>query len=187
MKLNIILIAFFVLISLNEKIKCQFLKLGFRVEPSVLLIEHKNESSIAFSPYGLYLTTLLEPTQWLALELRPGIFLAGEEYIGLEIGGFARFRVLPTKFSLLVGINNHSNKGSGHNSGGSYEKDILFTCLGVGFQKDSKLGIDLTYYWTSNKDFAYTFERFEFTYSRRVNKKMNGIIKVGFSLAWDIL
>lgn len=187
MNRNIVFLLVFILVLISRFIEAQSLKLGFRVEPTILLIEHKYESSISFTPYSLYLSTIFEPVDWLGVEVRPG-YLIGGDFWGFEIGFFARFKILPTKFYLITGLNNHSNEiHNAHNSGGSYEKNMLFKSVGLGFQKDSKLSIDLMYYWTNDKDFAYTFEQFESIYSRRINKQMNGIIKVGLSLAWDIL
>jgi len=187
MNKNIILIIL-VTIILSPVIKSQSLKVGFRVEPSILLIEHNNETDISFTPYSLYLTTLVVPTKWLNLEVRSGLFLAGEEYSGFEIGVFAMFKIFPKGIYIITGLNNHSNRGSGHNGGGSYAKQILYKGVGIGFQKNSKLSFDLMYYWTNDKDYAYSIVIDSSSgYTTMVNKKMNGILKVGFSLAWDIL
>jgi hypothetical protein len=160
----------------------QTLKLGFRVEQALLIIEDKFETSVSYAPFGFYLSALLQPSDWLAFEARPGIFIAYDKYYGLEFGIFARARILPTRFYLIAGLNNHVNGSSGHNSGGSYEKEMLYNAIGIGFQKDSRLGIDLMYYWTNNKVFGYSYDGSSRTYTN-----MNGIIKLGFSLAWDIL
>ncbi|MFA7421602.1 MAG: hypothetical protein WCZ90_18105 [Melioribacteraceae bacterium] len=176
------------LILINPSIKSQSLKLGFRVEPGILFSEQNNESSISFSPYGLYLTTLFEPIDWLTLEVRPGMFLAGEDYSGYEIGAFIRLKIPSTSFYFTTGLNNHSNwGGNDHNSGGSYKKEMLFKGIGVGYQKDSKFSIDVNYYWTNNKDYAYLIDSSTQTYSRVYNKQVTGILKLGFSLAWELL
>lgn len=184
MNKRMVLILFSLLTLIAGIAKAQPIKVGFRVEPALLFIEDKKETSISFSPYSLYLITSFEPVDWLALEARPGLFLADSEYSGFEIGAFVKATILPTKFYIVAGLNNHSNGSSGHNSGGSYAKQMLYKGIGIGYQKDSKLSFDLMYYWTSNKDFAYTFDAVN---SLRYNKQMNGILKLGFSLAWDIL
>ena len=178
-----IIISLIIILLISPIMKSQSLKLGFRIEPTFLLTEMKNENSIAFTPYSFYLNIIVEPIEWLSFEVRPGYLLAGGEYGGFELGAFTKFRILPSKFFMIAGLNNHSNDWSNaHNGGGSYLKKMLYYGLGIGFQKDSKLSFDLMYYWTDNKDFAYSFDG-----SSIKNKQMNGIVKLGFSLAWDIL
>jgi len=160
----------------------QSLKLGFRIEPTFLLTEAKTENSIAFSPYSFYFNIIVEPIDGLSLEVRPGYLIGGNEYSGFEFGAFARLKISSTKFFITSGLNNHSNNETGHNSGGSYAKEMLYKGIGIGFQKDSKLSFDIIYYWTDDKEFAYSFDG-----SSRKNKQMKGIIKLGFSLAWDVL
>lgn len=98
------------------------------------------------------------------------------------------FKIFPKGIYIITGLNNHSNRSSGHNGGGSYAKQILYKGVGIGFQMNSKLSFDLMYYWTNDKDYAYSILIDSSSgYTTMVNKKMNGILKVGFSLAWDIL
>jgi len=92
-----------------------------------------------------------------------------------------------TKFYFITGINNHSNQPTGHNSAGGYGKEMLFVSCGLGFQYDLKFGVDISYYWTNDKDYAYAKLTDGLTYSRFVNRQMNGIIKLGFNISWDIL
>lgn len=182
-------IASLLLLSLlNPSIKSQSLKLGFRVEPGVLFSQQNNESPTSFSPYGLYLTTLFTPIDWLTLEIRPGMFLAVDDYSGSEIGAFIRLNILATKYYFITGLNNHSNGGGNdHNSGGSYKKEMLYKGIGVGYQKDSKFGIDLIYYWTNNNVYAYSIDSYSHPNSRIYYKQMTGILKLGFSLSWELL
>lgn len=188
MNKNIFIISLLMSLLSSSMIQSQSVKLGFRFEPAFVFTEQTNESSTSFTPYSFYLTTLVAPTDWLSIEVRPGLFVAGEDYGGFEIGAFLHFKVLPTAFSLIAGLNNHSNSiNSGHNGGGNYNKKMLFKSVGIGYYKDSKLSFDLMYYWTNDKDFAYTRKTDSFGYSTNYNKKMNGILKLGFSLAWDIL
>lgn len=49
------------------------------------------------------------------------------------------------------------------------------------------LGIDIMYYWTSDKEYAYSHYFSSSGEMVYINKYVNGIYKVGFSLAWDIL
>ncbi len=134
----------------------------------------------------MYLTILVAPADLVNLEFRPGLFLANEEYSGFDIGAFIRFKILSTKIYIIAGFNNHSNRSSGHNNGGSYSKDILYKGIGVGFQKDSKLSFDLIYYWTNDKDYAFSRVSDFLGNTRNINKQINGILKASFSLAWDI-
>lgn len=164
-------------------IQSQSLKLGFRIEPSFLSIEKNNSSSIGFSAYSIYLSTLIKPIDNFSIEFRPGYFIGDEDYMGYELGGYLRY-CFYSNFYLIAGLNNHYNRGgSAHNGGDAYQKDILYKCIGVGYQKDSKFGLDISYYWTNNKEFGYTYDTM---HSILTPKKMNGILKFSFSLAWDI-
>ena len=169
-------------------IKSQSLKLGFRIEPTIMITEQNNSSSIAFTPYAMYLTAIVMPIDGLSFEVRPGYILGGEYYGGFEFGAFARWMILQSRFYLIGGINNHSNSMIGsHNGGSGFSKSILYKGIGVGFQKDSKLSIDLMYYFTNDKDFAHSLIYDSYGNMRFENKRMNGILKVGFSLAWGVL
>ncbi|PKL84056.1 MAG: hypothetical protein CVV24_01995 [Ignavibacteriae bacterium HGW-Ignavibacteriae-3] len=164
----------------------QTIKLGIRIEPAMLISQTLDENSFSFTPFSFYANVLVQPIEWLSLDVRPG-YLIGEEYRGYELGAFARLKISSSKFYIITGIINHSNTASSHNGGGSYAKDMLFKSVGVGFQKDSKLSFDVMYYWTGDKDYKYSRQTDFLTYSRTVNTQMNAILKVGFSLAWDIL
>lgn len=184
----VVIFASLIFMQLNSSVKSQSLRIGFRYEPAVLISEQNNSSSVAFTPYSIYLTTFVETFKGLGLELRPGYILGGEYYGGFELGAFARWMIYESKFYLIGGLNNHSNSILGsHNGGSGLAKNILFTGIGVGFQKDSKLSIDLMYYFTSDKDFAYSIVYDSYGKYRLENKRMNGILKIGFSLVWDLL
>jgi len=173
------------LLILNSAIIGQVMKLGFRVEPALFFMNKTNKSSNGFSPYSIYLTNIYEPVEWLNIELRPGYLIGFEYYGGFEIGAFARIKILPTNIYVITGFNNHSNTfSSAHNGGGGYTKKIFYKGLGIGYQKDSKLSFDLIYYWAVDKIFAYTFEQNGI--GDKINTEMKGILKLGFSLAWDI-
>jgi hypothetical protein len=185
MKIFIIITLLLISIPISKSTNAQTLKLGFRIEPTVLMTEVQKENSISITPFSFYLNVLVEPIEWLNLEVRQG-YLLGEEYSGFELGAFARIKIFSTKFYIVTGLINHSNNPTAHNSGGSYEKEMLYKGVGIGFQKDSKLSFDLMYYWTDNKDFRYSRQTDFLTYSKIVNTRMNAVIKLGFSLAWDI-
>ncbi len=182
MKNLVIILSLLILLFFSRITQAQTLKLGFRIEPAMFMTEQKNESTVSFTFISGYLSLSLEPVEWIGLEARPG-YLVGGEYGGFEIGAFLRLRVLPSNFFIIAGINHHSNDIlDSHNTGGNYQKQMLFQGVGIGYQKDSKLGIDLTYYWTNDKVFAYSYNG-----STKTDKLMSGIIKLGFSLAWNIL
>ncbi len=111
----------------------QSLKVGFRFEPTILITEQNNSTSIAFTPYAMYLTVVVEPVEGLSFEVRPGYFLGGEYYGGFELGAFARWMIFTSRFYLIGGINNHSNSIIGsHNGGSGFSKNIKG--VGIGFQ-----------------------------------------------------
>lgn len=168
--------------------EAQLLKLGFRIEPVLLLTEKSNINSYSFSPYGLYASILFEPIDNVGLEIRPGFMIAEEYYGGFEIGYNIRWVIPSTKFYLVGGINSHSNTfTNSHNGGSGYTKRILFKSFGLGYQKDSKLGFDLMYYWTNDREYAYSNYIDSSGNFNSAAKYVNGVIKIGFSLAWDIL
>jgi hypothetical protein len=77
-----ILVLLLLMIFGSITIKSQSLKLGFRIEPTIMITEQNNSSSIAFSPYGMYLTVIVMPVDGLSFEVRPGYFIGGEYYGG---------------------------------------------------------------------------------------------------------
>jgi hypothetical protein len=80
-------------------------------------------------------------------------------------------------------LNNHYNRGYSQNSGGSYKKEILLKCLGIGYAFSSRTSIDFSYYWTSTKDFAYYRETDWLTYSKIVVRQIEGIFKFGINIS----
>lgn len=165
----------------------QSVKVGLRIEPGILFSEQFNQSEINPVFYSVSANIIYEPIKWLGLEIRPG-YVSNGEYGGYEIGGFARIKILPTNIFLLIGMNNHSNNiSNAHNGGGSYVKEMLYKGIGVGYQKDSKLSFDIMYYWTNNRDYAYSRVTDWQSYSRIVNKQMNGILKLGFNISFTVI
>ncbi len=186
MNKHIIVIIILFFLSITIVTKPQSLRVGLRYEPGLLFVEQKNKAEIIPAIFSLSGNLLVEPREWLNIEFRSGILFLSEEYSGFELGLFARFKILPTRFYLVLGINNHTNKGTANNSSGSYDKEILYKSIGIGYKTSSNFNIDLMYYWTDNKNYAYTLETDWLTYSRIVDKQMNGILKIGFNLSWDI-
>ena len=177
MKFFIRILIFFSCFTITE---AQSLKIGFRLEPGVLIIEQNDNEEYLPTLASFYVHALFEPFEFLTFEIRPGYLFTGDEYTGFEIGAYARYKIPHFGLYIIAGLNNHSNGGSGHNGGGSYEKEILYKAFGIGFQKDKLLSADLIFYWTNNKDFAYSFV------TERINKRMEGIVKLGLSFAWDV-
>jgi hypothetical protein len=181
------LIILLLSILINLTTKSQSLKIGLRYEPGILFVEQNNKGDILPAIFSISGNILVEPLEWFNIEVRPGMLFISEEYSGFDIGLFARLKILPTRFYLITGLNNHSNKGSVHNSAGGYDIEMLFKSIGIGYQFGHKFNIDIMYYWTTDKNYAYTRETDWLTYSRIINKQMNGILKIGFNLSWDIL
>lgn len=166
----------------------QTVKVGFRIEPSVLLTEQKNNSSNIFAPFSLYFTTIVEPVDKLSFEIRPGFLLGGEYYGGFEIGAYMKWMLFNSKYFLTSGLLNHSNTMIGaHNGGSGFNKNFLFYGIGVGYSVDSRLNIDLMYYQTEDKDFAriHYFNSAGTITDETI--QMNGIIKISFCFTWDVL
>ncbi|NMB82450.1 MAG: hypothetical protein GYA14_11595 [Ignavibacteria bacterium] len=186
MKAKDLLIIFLLIVTVSENIFSQKLKIGPRIELGFLSTEYQGDNSVLFSPYGFYLTTKYQPLDFLSFELRPGIFLAGE-YSSYEIGGFMWIQLFQSNWSLISGLNNHSNIiNTTHNSGGSYSKDILYSGVGFGFQTDKKLIVDIMFYWTSNKNYAYGYSTDATGNLIRHEKNIESIIKISFCLTWDL-
>lgn len=166
----------------------QSLKAGFRIEPGIFLSEEKDEVKVIPVFYSVSADVIYYPLQWIGIEVRPGYMLVSEDYGGYNFGIYARLQSIIPKIFFVAGINKQSNfMNSAHNSGGSYTKDVIYKGIGIGYQCDSKLSFDIMYYWTNDKDYAYCHETDWLTYSHKINKSINGIMKIGFNLNWDVL
>jgi hypothetical protein len=182
-----ILVGLFLIFSFNIT-NGQFLKIGIRIEPALLLTEQNSSSDYGFALYSFYLSTTFRPIENLSIEVRPGYFMGNEYYGGFEIGAFLKWSIMGSKYFLVGGLNNHYNSWLGsHNGGSGILKTMLFKGIGIGYQKDSKLSFDIMYYWTSDKEFAYSRNTDWLTYSKTVNNKMNGILKIGFNISFTII
>ncbi|MBS3945750.1 MAG: hypothetical protein KGZ42_09655 [Melioribacter sp.] len=186
MKAKNLLIVFLIVVTVIENQFAQTLKIGFRYEPGILFGEQRNENfniPLIFSISG---NLLIEPWEIFNFEIRPGIVLINDEYSGYELGLFSKIKILPSQFFLLLGANHHSNIGTAHNRGGSYEKGIFYKGLGIGLILGSNSFIDLIYFWTSDRKFAYEIDMDGLTYSRIMDKEVKSIVKLGFNITWDI-
>jgi len=161
MKRKFFLVSTLFFLTLNIS-KPQTLKLGFAAEPSFVLYKNINKDRVSFIPYSLNLKIITAPFNWLNLEARPGLFYGGEDFSWIELGLYTRLNILPTKFYFIAGINDHIR--------GGYD-DILYNGFGIGYQKDSLAAFDIIFYWKSFVN----------------NEKINGLIKLSISFAWDIL
>jgi len=161
MKQYIIILSLLIAAFFCRTTSGQACKIGLSVEPSLMFYEKGSESLIAFIPFSANLKILTTPLEWLNLETRPGIFIGGNDYIWLELGAFARINLLPTRFYLIAGLNDHIRGGY---------NDVFYNGAGIGFRKDSRLSIDLIYYWNNG--------------SR--DNGINGILKAAFSFTWDL-
>jgi hypothetical protein len=181
---KIILILFLIIFCTNSE--AQILQAGFGIKPAILISESEGTNSILFAPYCINLSIMSELFDKLLIEAQPGYLLGGDEYTGFEFGINIKYRFI-SNLLIIVGINNHSNSESSHNSGGSYSKNLLYNGIGIGYQKDLNLSFDIMYYWTSDKVYAYYRDTDWLTYSRIVDKKMNGILKIGFNISFTLL
>ncbi|RJP61258.1 MAG: hypothetical protein C4543_03695 [Ignavibacteriales bacterium] len=179
------IIILYILVS--SLISAQSLKLGFRLEPSIILTEDYNESGLQFTPYGLAITSIYSPLKDFELEVRGGYFLGGEDFTGFEYGAFINYRLFNGDFLLSAGLLNHLNSASGHNTSVSYAKDLLFTGLGLKYLVDSKLSVDMMYFWASDKVYGYSWITDHSGFSRIIDKRINGLLKIGISLAFNII
>jgi hypothetical protein len=174
-----IILVLTALVLICSCIKSQSLKLGFRVEPTILFTESNNSRYTHFSMYSFYLTTLLEPVGNFGFELRPGLIYGSPDYKGYDVGAYVKYNFV-SNFYLLAGLNNH------YNAGGGYVKNYIYKCIGLGYQRNSKLSFDIGYYWTGDKVLADLRMVNYLGPSTYTDEKMNGILKLGFSLAWEI-
>ncbi len=178
--------SFLLVLFYCSSLEAQVVKLGFRVEPNIIISEKSGASSIILAPLSLHSTILIEPVNNFILDARAGYIFANEYYTGIEFGIYIRY-ALTSRFLIIAGVNNHSNSGGAHNSGGAITKDIFFKGIGIGFQVDSKISFDFMYSWTSDGEYAYYRDTDWLTYSKTLKKRINGIIKIGFCIAWDII
>jgi len=153
-----VFIFLLIIISFNE-INAQLIKIGFRYEPALILTKENNNSDYGISAYSLYLTTSITPIENISIDVRPGYFIGHEYYGGFEIGAYAKWVIVNSKYFLVVGLNKHSNSWLGsHNGGSGISKDMIYKAFGFGFQSNSKISFDVMYHWTNDKIFSeYVF------------------------------
>jgi hypothetical protein len=180
------LLLIVVLVITGSNVSAQTIQAGFRFEPAFTLTNVNSENEVNFSPYSLYASIKGNISERISLEVRPGYFMGEENYGGPELGGFFHYRVIDG-WKILLGYNYHSNTWlGGSNNRGGYSKKINHTAVGLLYQKDSKLSFDITYFIPHDRVFGYSNHIDSMGKSVLSEKKVNGIIKLGFSIMWDI-
>lgn len=180
--MKIITLVLFLIFN-TTYIQAQKISVGFRIEPSLVALEKEN----VFTPYAFYASATYHPIKLLSLELRPGFLFAGENYSGFEVGAFSKLNIIPNNFFLIAGINNHSNLSSGHNGYGTLSTEIFFWAVGIGYQKDEHLSIDLTYHSPTDGVYGYYVQIEPPDIGSIKDTKLKSVLKLGVCLAWDIL
>ena len=164
----------------------QGVKLGFRLEPGAVFTEYKGDKDVSPFFYGFKANIMIEPESYWGIEIQPGLMLVNDQLLGFEIGSFAKVNILSPDFALLLGLSNFFNREISGRFSGGYGKHFVFYGVGAGYQVNSKLRLDLMYYRPDTKEYAYVLEPDETGY-RKVNKKINGIVRVAFNLAFEII
>lgn len=178
---------FFIILSVSNVVSAQFLKAGFRYEPALFFTESKNGSSTLLNTISGSFSIQLYLFSWINLEIRPG-YIYGNGFNGWDLGMNIQMKLFSSDFFVLTGLHNHYNvANNSHNSGGNYDKTMLFKAFGMSYQYDHLLSFDVTYFWTSNKIFEYYFESDWLTYRKLENINMNGIIKIGIKVSFEVM
>lgn len=178
--------AILFLLFMNTFSISQSLQVGFRYEPGILFGKQESKNLNIPLIFSLSGNLLIEPVELLNIELHPGVVLIDDEYSGFEFGVFGKIKIPSTQFHFLFGVNNHYNIGTAHNKGGSYEKGMFYKGFGMGYNIGLNSSIDLTYFWTSDKKYAYAIESDDLTYSRIIYKEVKGLLRLGFNITWDL-
>lgn len=175
------------IVLFTTTIFAQGVNLGFRIEPTFFFTEEYKGKQSTFSPYSLSFVALIDPFEDFRLEMRTGFFLGGEEFTGYDVGGFLRYELFKSNFYSSIGLLNHANGESGGHRRGSYAKNILFKGIGLGFQKDELFGFDIMYLWTNDNVYGYSIISDYISSSQKVDKTINGMIRIGFNFAFNII
>lgn len=100
------------------------------------------------------MSLIVEPINSIGLEIRPGFLIAGEEFMGWEVGTFVNYRIPKSSFSILIGINHLFKTQTGGNNRGSEGGYFPFYGIGFGYNQNENIRIDLSYFITSRKEYA---------------------------------
>ncbi len=182
-----ILKYFVTVLILCLPLSAQGVNLGFRIEPTFFFTEEYKGKQTTFSPYSLSFVALIDPFEDFRLEMRTGFFLGGEEFTGYDVGGFLRYELFKSNFYSSIGLLNNANSESGGNNRGTYAKNILFYGIGLGLQHDNLFGIDIMYFWTNDNVYGYSIISDYISSSQKVDKTINGMIRIGFNFAFNII
>lgn len=176
-----------IFIALWSELNAQNLSIGFRAEPALVLTEWGSSNSFEFSVVSFYLNAVYSPFSDWGIEFRSGYFIGNEYYGGFEIGAYVKWKIPNEHYYLIAGVNKHSNdRTGGHNGGSGINKEMVFTGIGAGYQKDRKLGFDIMYYWTGDKVYSYSYSPLSSGRGKIFNE-ITGILKVSFTISFDII
>ncbi|MCZ7601332.1 MAG: hypothetical protein M5R37_00560 [Melioribacteraceae bacterium] len=176
------------LIILCLPLFAQGINLGFRLEPIYVFAEDDGTSDDFFSPYSLKMSFIVEPINSIGLEIRPGFLIAGEEFMGWEVGTFANYKIPKSSFSILVGINHFYKTQTGGNNRGSEGGYFPFYGLGIGFNQNENIRIDLSYFITSRKEYAsYRYYDYSSLKVLHYKKTLTGVLRIGLNIAFNII
>lgn len=138
--------------------------------------EYINGTDVGF--LSLYLSFQNEITEEFTLELRPGLFLGGELFSGLEAGIYGRYTFLK-KYFIFSGVSLHFNEGAGHGVTREVStKDDTYTIIGIGAGVKTKLlNFSFTYNLPLENNFGYIAYE-----GKMYTTRLYGIYKLGIEL-----
>lgn len=175
-------------ILLTSLVFGQSLKLGMHFGPGYVFAEDAGTSDDFPSIGNLMISIIFEPLSSVGIELRPGIFLGTEQFTGIQVGSLLIYKIPSTSFTSIIGMLHHFNVAtSGHNRG-SQSGYFPFYGTGLGFNANDNLRFELSYFFTSRKTYA-GYDKIDYITGEKThfNKNINGILFIGFTIAFEIV
>lgn len=178
-----IIIVFICFVFLSNFSSAQTFRLSFLTEGSLFHlkklsdnVEYKSGTDIEF--FSIYISLQDEISKEFTLELRPGLFLGGELFSGLEAGIYGRYTFLK-KYFIFSGVSLHFNEGAGHGVTREVStKDDTYTIIGIGAGVKTKLlNFSFTYNLPLENNFGYIAYE-----GKMYTTRLYGIYKLGIEL-----
>lgn len=180
-KAKVCIFLFFLFITAS--FRAQEIKMGFRLEPFTFNSKTStNNSYTNAGPISIYFNLKIQPVKSFETDIRFGALWANE-YHGFEFGVFPKYNFY-SNFNIIFSFLEHENPKGGGISSGSIQNNIELLGIGLGYNFNKKISIDLIFYKPlGNGDFAYLFDWNKYSFSR---EKITSLIKLGIGVNWSI-
>jgi hypothetical protein len=131
---------------------------------------------------AMYLIVSKDLSESFSLTLKPGISfrpITGTFELGLALN----YKICDDKFFLLGGLNMYFVKEESQGSHfETYSKTIYFILLGVGYQLNDRISVDVCFHQALNNEFGYTYAAFPSEASGP--SKLYNMLKLGLTASF---